>query len=86
MATLISAGNSEGTYGRCDAKCYMAKHPKCDCICGGRNHGVGLVKAQANTAELAERLLEESGATSQLGLFGQTDATQEQLQPVETDR
>lgn len=42
MATLIYVGNSEGCVGRCDAKCYDAKHPDCDCICGGKNHGVGL--------------------------------------------
>lgn len=54
MATLIAAYNSEGCIGRCDAKCYNAKHPDCDCICGGRNHGVGRQKAEQNTRELFE--------------------------------
>ncbi len=43
--TLIHVGNSEGTVGRCDAKCYDARHPHCDCVCGGRNHGKGLDEA-----------------------------------------
>lgn len=48
MTTLIYVGNSEGCVGRCDAKCYAATHPDCDCICGGKNHGVGLKQAQDN--------------------------------------
>lgn len=39
MVTLMSWGNSEGTKGRCDAKCHNAKDPDCDCMCGGRYHG-----------------------------------------------
>lgn len=57
--TLISAGNSTGVYGRCDAKCYGAKHPHCHCICGGRNHGAGLDQAMANTSEQAEAMMQE---------------------------
>jgi hypothetical protein len=59
MATLISVGNSEGIQGRCDAKCYNATGPDCDCVCGSRNHGAGLVQAMANTAELADEWIEE---------------------------
>lgn len=31
---------------RCDARCYDAKSSpdKCRCICGGKNHGIGLSK------------------------------------------
>lgn len=54
MATLISAHNSEGCYGRCDAKCYGAASPDCDCICGGMNHGKGEQQAYDNTRDLAE--------------------------------
>jgi len=35
--------------GRCDAKCYEAEHPECDCCCGGVNHGVGFRQAAKNT-------------------------------------
>jgi hypothetical protein len=41
MATVMSWGNSEGTKGRCDAKCHNAATPHCDCMCGGRYHGAG---------------------------------------------
>lgn len=58
MATLIAAYNSEGCIGRCDAKCYNATHPDCDCICGGANHGAGYSKACDNTREMAERWIE----------------------------
>lgn len=58
MSTLIAAYNSEGCIGRCDAKCYNATDPVCDCICGGRNHGAGLKQAHENTRELAETWIE----------------------------
>jgi hypothetical protein len=37
--TLISAFNSDGCIGRCDAKCHDAEEPECHCICGGHYHG-----------------------------------------------
>lgn len=61
MATLISVGSSDGTEGRCDARCYNADHPQCDCVCGGRNHGVGLKQAQENTSEMANSLIKKYG-------------------------
>jgi hypothetical protein len=54
MTTLISVYNSEGLVGRCDAKCYNAHDPDCDCICGGRNHRAGLQQALDNTADLVD--------------------------------
>lgn len=54
MTTLIAVYNSEGCVGRCDARCYEARHPHCDCICGGANHGAGINKATENTREMAE--------------------------------
>lgn len=39
--TLITAGNSNGVYGRCDARCHNALSPKCHCVCGGVFHGKG---------------------------------------------
>lgn len=59
MTTLIAQYNSDGCVGRCDAKCYDAKKPGCDCICGGMNHGAGAKTAAANTAELADRWIEQ---------------------------
>lgn len=59
MATLIAVYNSDGCQGRCDARCYMAKHPDCDCICGGKNHGAGLQQARDNTRAMARQWMEE---------------------------
>lgn len=39
MATVMSWGNSDGTQGRCDARCHDAKEPECVCMCGGLFHG-----------------------------------------------
>jgi len=58
MTTLIAVGNSEGCYGRCDAKCYNASCPECTCICNGANHGKGLEKAMEQTREMYEQWME----------------------------
>lgn len=68
MCTLITVGG-HGSTRRCTAICYDAKGPKCDCICGGRNHGKGLQAAQAETAEHAREILARAGATIQNDLF-----------------
>ena len=59
MAVLIEVRTSSGVVGRCDAKCYNAQHPECECICGGRNHGVGLARALESTREMAETWMVE---------------------------
>lgn len=48
MATILTVSNSEGVVGRCDANCYCASDEVCTCICGGKNHKVGFLKAMAN--------------------------------------
>jgi predicted RNase H-like HicB family nuclease len=65
MVTLISYSSSGGDQGRCDAKCYNATEPECDCICGGRNHGAGLQQAMDNTRELAGGWIERAHANGQ---------------------
>jgi hypothetical protein len=62
MATLIAVYNSEGCVGRCDARCYDAEEPRCDCICGGKNHQAGRAQAEDNTRELAESWLDQMTA------------------------
>lgn len=53
MSTAIAVYTSSGCVGRCDAKCHDAREPDCDCICGGRLHGVGSSAAIAvNTRDL----------------------------------
>jgi len=75
--TLLSVGNSEGER-RCDARCYNADGSECDCVCGGRNHGVGERQAVDNTRELGEQWLAEiatregkSVAALKAEIFGQ---------------
>jgi hypothetical protein len=65
VTTLIAVYNSDGCVGRCDARCYDAAEPDCDCICGGRNHGAGRQQAIGNTRELAEGWLEQARANGQ---------------------
>lgn len=66
MVTLIAVYNSEGLVGRCDAKCYEAEHPECDCICGGANHGAGRKQAAENIREYAEAMITEYAQRRQL--------------------
>lgn len=57
--TLIEVRTSSKRIGRCDARCYKATGPKCTCVCGGRNHGVGLRQAVENTKREAEEIVEK---------------------------
>jgi len=57
MTTLISVHRSRGRRRRCDANCYDATKPRCTCICGGANHGLGLHHAAINTRDQAEAIL-----------------------------
>ena len=41
MTTLIAVYTREGCVGRCDAKCYNAWEPECDCICQGATTAPG---------------------------------------------
>jgi hypothetical protein len=55
--TLIVAVDSNGVYGRCDAKCHDATGPKCTCICGGVYHGKG-----SGTAALRQAIKDRGDA------------------------
>lgn len=59
MSTLIIVRTPDGSpRGRCDAKCYNAKGPKCTCICGGVNHGAGKNQAIDNTRDHSRFLMD----------------------------
>jgi hypothetical protein len=62
----MSVHNSDGCQGRCDAKCYNATQPICDCICHGMNHGKGLQAALDNTGMVAEKILNDLPEVSKL--------------------
>lgn len=59
MSCLIYASNSDGCIGKCDANCYNAQSPQCDCICRGMNHGKGLSAARDNTAKYADEWIKQ---------------------------
>jgi len=53
MATLFSVFDQSGTFmGSCSARCYDARGDISACVCGGVNHGKGLVQAARNTLTL----------------------------------
>ncbi|MER5322369.1 hypothetical protein [Streptosporangium roseum] len=58
MTTLIAVRGVGGRIKRCDARCYDAHETKCDCVCRGANHGVGLAQAIENTRQRAEAWIE----------------------------
>lgn len=52
MTTIIIRKNKDGAItGRCDARCYNAKGKKCNCVCGGVNHGKGINEAILFTSQ-----------------------------------
>lgn len=52
MTVLFTVHNADGPAGRCDQTCYDAKQPSCECVCRGKNHGVGIRRAEINSREL----------------------------------
>jgi hypothetical protein len=51
MTTLLGVFHGTRCVKTCDARCYDARGPGlCQCICGGKNHGVGEQQARANVA------------------------------------
>lgn len=81
--TLIEVRNSDGVVGRCDAKCYNATHPHCDCICHGMNHGAGISTARTNTQAYADEWLkdyaEEKGIDNPVNTVFGIDVNQSEL-------
>ena len=41
---------------KCDESCYNAKHIGCNCICHGKNHGLGLQHALDTASQTAEAI------------------------------
>lgn len=60
MTTLIIYETTGGTKRRCDARCHDAKGEKCECICVGANHGVGVKQAMVNTRNMAAGWIDAS--------------------------
>jgi len=58
MSTLIAIYDAAGCIARCDARCYSATDPHCDCICRGANHGKGYRAAALHTATAGKLIVE----------------------------
>jgi hypothetical protein len=54
---LLTETIGQGPVRRCDGRCYNGKNKTCVCICGGRNHGVGLEQALKNVQEIFQPML-----------------------------
>lgn len=51
MQSLIFVRRDGKLVSKCDSRCYQAKQPDCDCVCGGANHGKGLEQSIINTQQ-----------------------------------
>lgn len=71
METAVSSV-IRGRGRRCDRRCYDGATPRvaCTCICGGRNHGVGLRQAETNTIELFAAAAALEGAQPAMPMGG----------------
>lgn len=67
MTTVMTWRNSEGTKGRCDAKCHDAVSPVCNCMCGGRYHGAVLKPGgiEAAVRQYSEEVFETAKAKAE---------------------
>ena len=45
---------------KCDEACYNAKHINCNCICHGKNHGLGLEHALKNAEAIVDAINAEA--------------------------
>ena len=55
--TLITYNHPVLGVVKCDANCYNAIKKECECICMGKNHGVGYTKARAYTTAHAHEMI-----------------------------
>ncbi len=56
MSTIIKAKTKAGRLLICGRSCYDANRPKCNCICGGLNHGRGYQTALRNNVHHLRQL------------------------------
>ena len=64
MTAIIEVRGPDGKLkGKCDIRCYNAKCKKCTCVCGGNNHGVGLIQALNNISNLKDLVIGDDGST-----------------------
>ncbi|KAA9379588.1 hypothetical protein F5972_07990 [Microbispora cellulosiformans] len=62
MVTLLTYRTGRGVAGRCDAGCYDGAAARCECVCGGANHGVGFETAVEQTRQIVDAWMDERRA------------------------
>jgi hypothetical protein len=60
MSTLLSTGRPGKSRRVCNAQCYNARGPDCNCMCGGINHGVGEMQARENCRSMGVAWVERA--------------------------
>ena len=61
MPDLIKVYDPEGKcIGTCGASCYQAREDKCECICQGKNHGIGFRQAMAKAEEVTDDIIKRA--------------------------
>lgn len=53
-STLLALYLGGTLVGRCDVNCFNGDDTRCECLCSGINHGVGLDAAVANTRAMVD--------------------------------
>lgn len=61
-STLLSLYLGRDIVGRCDVNCWGGDDARCECLCGGMNHGVGLDAAIEQTRRMVDEWIEEHRA------------------------
>jgi hypothetical protein len=72
---LIEIKNGNKVMGRCDARCYNAKHANCNCICKGKNHGKGYEQGVENTKQILKEFAGEEATKPKMKILDLTIKT-----------
>lgn len=57
-STLLALYLGRDLVGRCDINCWGGKDERCECLCTGLNHGVGLEQAVEQTRRMVGEWIE----------------------------
>ena len=68
MTALFTIWTNDGRRQSCDETCYNAGDAHCRCVCGGRNHGVGIRRAAQQTVRFLPAWVEDLAAGPFKGL------------------
>jgi len=64
MTALFTIWTNDGRRSACDEPCYNAYDAHCSCVCGGRNHGLGIQRAAQQTARFLPQWVQDLASGS----------------------